>query len=149
MLQEFFKKKYLLKFQEVLLICLITKSYDLLSENIISLLFHMISVDFELFYRSFLVNFIEQQLCDLKVDQRNLLRQIFKEDEVCYSFSTLNNFHIYFFFLNLIKQKLNNRIFFFSWYHLLLVFFFLNFHLNIRTKNIILCNKMINVFSLT
>ena len=73
----------LFQFVNVLLQALIAKSHDLLREEIMSVIYNMVSVDFLAFHKSFLPSFVDS-IDTLTVQQKSLLLSNFSSANVSY-----------------------------------------------------------------
>lgn len=71
----------LFQFINVLLQTLIAKSHDLLREEIVSVIYNMVSVDFAAFHKSFLPSFVDS-VDSLSVQQKTLLLSNFSTAHV-------------------------------------------------------------------
>ena len=79
--QRLFREMMLLQFLSVLLQVLVSKSHDLLQEEIAITLYNMAHVDFDIFFTKFLPQFLES--CDgIDSSQKTVLAQNFKMDKV-------------------------------------------------------------------
>jgi hypothetical protein len=94
--KKIFRDLMLFQFINVLLQTLIAKSHDLLREEIVSVIYNMVSVDFAAFHKSFLPSFVDS-VDSLSVQQKTLLLSNFSTAHVSlhYQGGTLHNIHAY------------------------------------------------------
>lgn len=71
------------QFLNVLLQALVVRSHDLLQEDIITAIYNMASVDFSMFYKSFIPTFLKQVSTIDFYQKETLNDNLTPEDKVC------------------------------------------------------------------
>lgn len=81
-LQELFRAKFLPQFLDTLMFALIEGMLNL-TDEILTAIYHMAAVNFEVFFEAYLHNFLMETSC-LTTSQKNILKSNIKKQTVSY-----------------------------------------------------------------